>query len=359
MKKISVLLLLMVSFMACSKEKGSDIPAGDPAPGVFICNEGNYMDGNGSLSFYNPATKKVQNQIFYNRNGFPLGDVVQSMTIIGRTGFVVANNSGKVYAIDIDDYSYIGAITGLTSPRYVEPVSQHKIYISDLYSTSVTVADPTTFAVTGYIPVTPGTEQMTKAAEQPFVYICGWSYNDQVYKIDTRINETVDSITVTKQPNSIVTDKNGKLWVLSDGGYEGSPYGQEMAALTRIDPVTFTIEATFRFPDMALSPAKLCIDGAKEKLYFINGGFGTQDMAQTGICRMKITDTALPTAPLIPQGSRTFYGLGVDPVSGDIYVSDAIDYTQRGVVYRYDANGTQIDQFKTDITPGYFCFKTE
>jgi len=52
-----------------------------------------------------------------------------------------------------------------------------------------------------------------------------------------------------------------------------------------------------------------------------------------------------------------FYGLEVDPVTSDIYVSDAIDFTQRGVVYRFQSNGVPIDTFQAGIVPGAFCIQ--
>ncbi|MBO4430059.1 MAG: hypothetical protein J5790_01800, partial [Bacteroidaceae bacterium] len=81
------------------------------------------------------------------------------------------------------------------------------------------------------------------------------------------------------------------------------------------------------------------------------------------IYRMDITASHVPvrpfiTAPRDANGRRhKLYGIGVSPRNGDIYVGDAVDYSQAGVVYRYDAAGTLIDQFRVGINPNHFAFK--
>ncbi|MBR5193417.1 MAG: YncE family protein, partial [Bacteroidaceae bacterium] len=81
--------------------------------GLFITNEGNFQYGNATLSFYNPETKEVENEIFYRANAMKLGDVAQSMIIRDGIGWVVVNNSHVVFAIDIHTFKEVGRITNL------------------------------------------------------------------------------------------------------------------------------------------------------------------------------------------------------------------------------------------------------
>ena len=43
--------------------------------------------------------------------------------------------------------------------------------------------------------------------------------------------------------------------------------------------------------------------------------------------------------------------------TSEVYVADAIDYVQHGVVYRFTPQGRALDTLRVGIVPGSFCFK--
>lgn len=326
--------------------------------GVYIVNQGNFMYGNSSLSFYNPETKKVINHVFQARNGAPIGDVAQSMTLWNGLGFIVVNNSGKIYVIDSNTAEFKGSITGLSSPRYIHIVNSQKAYVTDLYARKITVFNPSSFEITGAIPVhnsvseysQHSTERMVQYKNKVFTNC--WSYDNKLLVIDTDTDQLVDSIEVFKQPNSLVLDKQNKLWVLTDGGFDGNPYGYERPALVKIDAETREVERTFRFA-LGEHPLGLCLNSAKDSLFFIS----------MHVWKMGISEKKLPEKPFIASSYSSvyggFYSMAIDPVTSEIYVGDAIDHAQDGMVYRYSASGALIDSFKTGITPSDFAFKFE
>ena len=147
----------------------------------------------------------------------------------------------------------------------------------------------------------------------------------------------------------MVIDKNNKIWVMCDGGIQGSPYGHEIPGMVRINAETRTVEATFRF-NQDDRPGEMEINGTKDTLYFINHN----------VYRFATNSGDNPELFVESRYIGTiggFYGLGVDPDNSDVYIADAIDYVQCGLVYRYSPHGIPLDTIRVGIAPRDFCFK--
>lgn len=326
-----------------------------PISGIFVFNEGNFTYGNASLTYYDPETREVIEDVFFTTNGIPLGDVAHSMTIRDSLGYVVVNNSGRIYIFNTSTFEVKGKITGLISPRYIHFVSETKAYVSDLYARSIAVVNPISMEVIGSIPVNNNnSESYQHATEQMlqydrFVYTNCWSFDKQVLVIDSELNMVVDSIEVLKQPNSMVLDRHHSLWVLCDGGAEGSPYGFEAGGLLKIGAGSKEAEIILSFPP-GESPRDLKVNGAGDTLFYIN-----KDVYRFAI-NGRTEPELLIESPYEGSMMSGYYGLDVDPLSSEIYVADAIDFVQRGMVYRFSPEGVAVDTFRTGIAPGGFCF---
>ena len=191
---------------------------------------------------------------------------------------------------------------------------------------------------------TGSTEQMV--LYDKYVFTNCWSYQNRILVIDTEKDAVCDQITVGIQPTSLVIDKNNKLWTVTDGGYAGSPYGHEVPTLYRIDARTRKIEKQFKF-EFGDFPSEVTLNGARDTLYFIN----------YDIWRLPVDAERFPVRPFIKYKETIFYGLTVNPVNSEVYVADAIDYVQPGVILRYSPQGELLDEFKAGIIPGAFCWR--
>ncbi|MEM7369837.1 MAG: DUF5074 domain-containing protein [Bacteroidota bacterium] len=326
--------------MSCTPESPEIIDPPAPESGhVFVLNEGNFQWGNASLDKYDPETKMLQSGLFQAINQFPLGDVLQSMTVFDGKMYLVVNNSGKIELLDPESLESIGTIDGLSSPRYFLGISSTKAYVSDLYANAVSVLDLATQSVSGKIPIEGWTEQMVLVNEQVFVTNVQRPY---LFVLDPQSDQLIDSIRVRIGGNGIVRDKQGMLWLACGEILQPDVEG----ALYKIDPETRTVIDSFLFP-IAQKPSELQMNAQGDALYFLT----------TAVVRMSIEATDLPADPLIPEEGGLWYGLGIDPATEEIYLADAIDYVQKGVILRYTSGGELIDEFRAGIIPGGFYFQ--
>jgi DNA-binding beta-propeller fold protein YncE len=299
---------------------------------------------------------EILQDVFFRTNALPLGDVAYSMHIRDSLAYVVVNNSGRIFVMDPETFRLKGKITGLVSPRHLHFLSDTRAYVSDLYGQAVAIVDPQSMEVTGNIDVRNpdggfyqhSTEQLVQYDR--FVYTNCWSFDNKVLVIDAEKDRVVDSITVLKQPNSMVLDRNHNLWILSDGGFPGSPYGYEAPGLMKLVPGSREVEVVHRFPE-GEKPTALTINGSRDTLYFLNRHVYRYVPGVDEVPRVFLSS---PYEGVYQGG---FYGLAVDPATSEVYVSDAIDHVQPGMVYRLAPSGMPLDSFRVGISPGGFCFK--
>ncbi len=301
---------------------------------VYVINEGQFthVPGNANVSLYDATTGTVIENFYSQQNSNAvLGDVCQSMTRYNNNYYIVVNNSHKIEVTSAYDLKQTATITGFNSPRYILPITYNKAYVSDLFASTIQIVNLNTNTITGSITTYSTTEEMVLIYNKAFITSPS---NNYCYVVNTITDLVTDSINVGKGASNITIDKNSKIWVLASGSSTASQVGK----LVRINPVTLQIELSLTFTS-ADSPNQLCINKTRDTLYYLN----------KGIFQFPIISGALPAFPLVNQGSKAYYGLGINPVDYNIYVSDAIDYQQKSNIEIYLVNGS----FKTSFHAGY------
>ena len=323
--------------------------------GVFVLCEGTFGAGNSSLWHYYPENKAVTANVFHSANDARLGDMAQSLYMYNGLLFVVVNNSGVVFAIDRTTGKVEGMIDDLLSPRFIAiDGTGTKGYISQMYTNELITFDPRTLERTGSITLegVAGSEQMEVWGDK--LFIASWSNDNKITVLDTDTDQQIATFEVGVQPYSMVLDKNDTLWVVCDGGNEYStlPEGVTMEApsLWKISAETNVKTKVFDFKDGGWFSSRLAINGAGDTIYFI---YDKRCWA------IDVATGKLPTESFITIEGYGLYGIGVDPVSEDIYIADAKDYVSNGEVFRYSPEGELIDTFEVGILPSSFAFFRE
>lgn len=336
---IGLLFLLLLSLGCVAEEPAT--PTAEPGSynrgvSVFILNEGTFQRGNASVSHYDKPTQTLTNGIFERSNGLPLGDVLQSVSPVGETAYLLVNNSGLIEQVEPATFRSLATIRTIRSPRYLLPLGDGRAYVSDFAANMLSILDLSSRQVIGTIALPGWTEQMVLLAGRVYV---GSPQTAELLVVDPKSDQLVDRIPVGDFPTALLADKNQNLWVLCLG--EDTSDGQgELYRLRPGDPA-----AARRWPVPAGDWSRLALNGRRDTLYLLN----------QSVYRLAIDAAEFPARPFLSAGS-TPYGLGVDPVNGDIYIADAVDFQRPGRVYRFRADGAPVDTFGVGVIPNGFWF---
>ncbi|NVO20741.1 MAG: hypothetical protein HXX13_13650 [Bacteroidetes bacterium] len=339
----SILVVLMMVVFSCKKEDSTSGNT-DYSKGVMISNEGPYLSGSGTVTWFNPDTKEVKQDIFETVNGKPLGNILQSMDLHNGKVYMVVNNAAKIEVADASTFKSTATITGFSLPRYFLGISDTKAYVTD-WANVVDIVNLEGNTVTGTIPTQTGPDLMLKSGK--FVFVLndgGFSVDSTITVINSDNDQVVKTLNVYNRPTGIVEDAAGKVWVMCSGkGYNDFPAdGDTKGYLIRLDPATQTIDLTMEIGDEHNHAEKLVINSEKNMLYFL---------FNRGVYRL---NTAFAGAePERVLSHDRLNALTYDGANNIIYTSDRMDFQQAGWVLRYQASGgALIDSIPAGIVPG-------
>lgn len=326
-----IAVIASICFTSCKDEE--PVPDVDKSKQVLLSNEGNFGQGNGSLSIYYPKGNLVSNKAFESINQEKLGDVFQSIEQIGNDYYFVVNNSGKI-VISSFVYQKRGEITGFTSPRYIIPVTESKAYVTDLFSNHIYVVDLDSRTITDSIAVSGWCERGLTYNNSVWVTSPAGEY---MYEIDATSDQLVDSVKVGQGNGAVILDKNNQLWVTASG-----IFGENKGFIASVDPETKEVTQS---KELDGSVSGLVYNSITHTLYFLNGGVNAASVGPD------INPQVIYTKP-----NANFYAVGLDPEEQEIYVSDALDFQQSSTITRLDLNGNTLDEFKAGVATGNFFF---
>ncbi|MGY3091402.1 YVTN family beta-propeller protein [Hymenobacter sp. UYAg731] len=369
--------LALLSLAGCSPDKDVTVAPSADNTNVFVLNEGLFAaNGTGTITLFNKSTKAVTPDLFANVNGAGrrLGNVVQSMAVRDKRGYIVVNAADKVEVVSLPEFKSVGVVKGLNSPRYFLPISTSRAYVTQWgrdtlhrhgviipkVRSGIKIIDLITNSVVDSIATGDLPERLTLAGGKVFVANYG---SNTVTVIDPATNRVTNTLTVGDSPNSFALDKNSRLWVLCggfvsylydpNGKFLGIDYANTTAgSLYGLDPANPTSGGTSRiFASNQRVPVDIHANPAGDQLYF-RATDATSYLG--GVVRLGIADAALPSLTATPFIDGLFYGLGIDPADGTIYTGTGTFSFDK--MARYQPNGLKIDETVVGAGPNGFVF---
>ncbi|MBC8052321.1 MAG: YncE family protein [Sphingobacteriaceae bacterium] len=353
--KLSAVLALVGVFVfsSCRKDKEAE-PYVQVTSGVFVLNEGGWGANNASLSYFDFGSGAVTANIYSSANPQigTLGDLAQDMHVYGSKMYIVVGGSEIVEVVDKNSIKSIKTIEmDGTSPKNITSANG-KIFIS-AQDDKVYVIDTVSLNIQKSIPVGKEPAHMAVVGNKLYVTNSGEynhpTYDNTISVIDLTTLTELTKFTVDINMSHIEADQYGDLYVVS----RGRSYGTEPLVNSKLYVINSTTGSIKKVFDFEITSLTIHNDIAYTYTFsYISGekSYRVLDVKnETVISQSLITDGTASTI-------QTPYGIGVDPVSGDVYIADAKDYVNAGKVFAYDKTGKQKYSFTAGPLPSGFSF---
>jgi hypothetical protein len=328
---------LLLAICACKKEPISEadaFPSISPGNMMLVCAEGNFRWNNAEAGLVNLSSDEQEWNAFSKKNKRPLGDVLQSAAFWQGKLWLVVNNSGRLEGLNPSSFELQESISGLTSPRFLQAVSDEKAYVSDLYANKIWILKRGIARPAGEIPMPGWTEELLLSGNRIWV-VC--RQKPWVLGIDPVSDQVTDTLFLYGNGTSIAAASDGKIWIGQEGNGTGRPgiglYHPDSSQALKYwecDPVQ-------TFPDRFSSSL------TGDTLFFL----------QQGLCRLQSNDGAI-NKYRIPGGN--WYGMAWDPFRKVIIVSDVKDYQQASLIQQISYDGKLKKAWTGGIISSRFYF---
>ncbi len=351
LKKASVALGMIALLAVTGCKKDDPVVEETPIPvtsGMVVGCEGTFNMNNASIHWIGDDGTSRTNA-FASANGTGPGDVLQSYREFNGKGFLVMNNSQKVEVVDATNFGYIATISGVDYPRDVLAVSSQKAYVTNGSGAGdVKIVNLATYSVSGSIPVGNGPEEIVSNGDFLFVSNSGgFGFDNTVSVIDPLTDAVVATVEVGDLPAALEVDYQGNVWVLCQGNTEYDAdwniVNETEAGIYRIDGQNHVVTGVLQIGQIGDHPRYMSLNPAKTALYIVNGD-------------VKVLNISLGEfGSDFAQGP--FHGIGVNNLTGEVYLSSTPDYVNNDEVYIYSSNGVLTDTYASGIAPHSFTFR--
>ncbi|RYU92401.1 YncE family protein [Mucilaginibacter terrigena] len=349
LKSLLAAVIALSLLSACNKDKVTPNPI-DPVQttdraGVYVLSQGGITLNNSTLSFYNYATKTTTADIFAAANSRGLGDTGNDAKIYGSKMYITVNYSSTIEVVEAKTAKSIKQIkmgegANKRQPRFVV-FNKNKAYISS-YDGTVAVLDTATLTIDKYITVGRNPEQMVVSNGKLYVANSGGldfsNIDHTVSVINLATGTEIKKIDIVDtNPIDIAADAYGDVYVIS--------YGTDFPSHPKLTIINNTTDVVKKTTD---------IDAGYGTSFVINGdmAYYLTDAGKVKVYNVK-TDV-VATESFITGGATIVvpYAIAVDPLTGEVFVTDAVDYRNNGKLFAFDKTGKFEYTIATGINPG-------
>ncbi|MEN0054763.1 MAG: DUF5074 domain-containing protein [Mucilaginibacter sp.] len=339
-----IMLATILSLPACHKKDAMQPHLVFQSSGIYILCQGplNTPGANGSLSFYNTATKTLTFDMYSEANGKKIGELPTDLKIYGSKMYIAVTNSSVMEVVDAKSSQLIKRVD--MPNRYPGHVSfyQGKALISCLDG-SVAVMDTTTLGISKNIKlqISAQTAGLVVVKDKAYVTQPGIEGTSNIVSVINLTTMTeIKQIYVIPQPINAASDADGNVFILSQGFPEfsncspslppNSPACSILGGITVIDSQKDIVKS-FQLPNGNLFGAMAVNE---HSLYF--------NTTKVDSNRLVVQDTRTQTV-IGPSFLADYPSLGIkdmiiNPESGELFI---LGYNS----FNFEPNQSQLSVF--------------
>lgn len=330
------------------------LPQNQEISQIFVLSEGLFNNNNSTLAMYDFETKRTEKDYFLTVNKRGLGDTANDMQLYGSKLYVVVNVSSQIEVIDSETGFSLKQIPMFNDqaiarqPRYI-CFDKGKAFVSSFDGTVARI-DTTSLTIDKIVRVGKNPEGICVANRKLYVSNSGGldypNYDNTVSVIDIETFTETKKIVVGTNPFKIQADSQGDVYLTSKGNYAQNAY-----LFQRINSTTDLLEHTYN----DINALNFSIHNDTAYIYNYNFANATSwikvfDCKQEKIIAENfITDGTTITTP---------FGIDVNPLNSDVYITDAMQFTVWGNVLCFDKSGKlKFKILEIGLNPNKIVFK--
>lgn len=323
--------------IGCDAVGGNDDETIVATAGVYVANQGNFGDGNGSVTVFNPQTAQSQPTAIQGLNS-----TVQGIAAADTSLLVMANSAARIDVFSPDGPTQTAQLTSLSGPRYAAVANDNTAYVTDQSfsgPSAVKVLDLSGSRpqVTERINVSGLPEGITSTDSRVYAALGAFGDTTLVAAIDRAQNALAEEIDVGCTPRALASDAEDEVFVLCSNSAEA----------VLLDGETGTVQSRLSLPDTAETANNVgypaAHSSAAQELYVAT---------DTGILRID-TEANTVSTTIDVDGSASIGAVGYDGLREELYVARVPGYTEQGTVTVHNRDGEQTGSFSAGIAPTY------
>ena len=336
--------------------------------GFYLLNEGNMGSNKCTLDYYDFSTGIYTRNIYGNANpNVPkeLGDVGNDLKVYGNRLYAVINCSNKVEVMDKSTAKRIGQVdipncryiafhkgyayvTSYAGPVVIDPEYDQIGYVAKVDTASLQVVAQ---CLVGYQP-----DDIEIVEDKIYVANSGGyrvpNYERTVSVIDIETFKVEETIDVDINLSRLVADKHGGLWIATRGDYyqvESSLYCYDVRKRRIVKHLDVPV-------------SNMCIEG--DSIYVVSSAWSNVTMSnRVTFAVIDVVKQEPVSDNFITDGTeaeiKAPYGVSVNPISHDIYITDARNMVNPGYLHCYDRTGVRKWSVRTGDVPAHIAFLGE